>query len=264
MATTIPEELLPVIEWWEKDGKKTLVAVAVVAVAILGYYGIKDYRAAQRAAAGDAFLNAESVEQLESAVADYGSSKAGPALKLRLAKAYYDARSYDSALEIYNALVTSGTAPKGFEDIPELGIAQCLEAQEKYDEAIAAYDAFVDAKPESPFAFEAKLGAVRTIAAKGEKDKALERLAAIKDAVKDDESRKALAESTEDLVKRWEKRSLFDLASTIDETAKAAEEATPAVEEPAPAPAAVEAPVAEAPAAVEAPVAEAPAPAPAE
>ena len=30
---TIPEELLPVVEWWEKDGKKALAVLALARIA---------------------------------------------------------------------------------------------------------------------------------------------------------------------------------------------------------------------------------------
>ena len=121
----IPDELLPVVEWWEKDGKQTLAIVCAVAVIAAGWYGVKGWREARAAAAGDALLNAESVEELEAAVASYGSSKTGPALKLRLAKAYFDARNFQSAADTYAEL--QGKAPAGFDDVPYLGAAECLE-----------------------------------------------------------------------------------------------------------------------------------------
>ncbi len=224
----IPDELLPVVEWWEKDGKQTLAIVCAVAVIAAGWYGVKGWREARAAAAGDALLNAESVEELEAAVASYGSSKTGPALKLRLAKAYFDARNFQSAADTYAEL--QGKAPAGFDDVPYLGAAECLEAQESFDEALKAYDAFVEERPGSPFLFEARLGAVRVLAQNGAKDAALERLAALKEEFKDDDAATERLAATEDLVKRWEKRSLFDAADAIAE-------ALEQVEAPAPAPA---------------------------
>ena len=41
---TIPEELLPVVEWWEKDGKKTLAVLALAGIAAGGYFGWKAWR----------------------------------------------------------------------------------------------------------------------------------------------------------------------------------------------------------------------------
>ncbi len=278
---TIPEELLPVIEWWEKDGKRTLAIAAAAVVVVAGYYGVKNWRESQRVAAGSALMNVsmggDSVEELEAAVASYGSSKSGAALKLRLAKAYYDAgrfdeRNYHNALEIFAQL--AGNAPKGFEEVPALGTAACLEGLGKADEAIKAYSDFVAAYPASSYAVLAKIGAARCTALAGDKAKALADLAALKDALKDDDASLALVETAEDVVKRWEKREARNPAAT-DEFATALEEvnatasevAAMVAPEPAAAPAETPAPAAEpvpAPAAepVPAPAAE-PVPAPA-
>jgi len=256
---TIPEELLPVLEWWERDGKKTLAMAAVAAVVVLGYYGVKGWRESTRIAAGDALMNAESVEELESAVASYGSSASGAALKLRLAKAYYDAGSFQSAADLYVGL--KGKAPKGFEEVPELGAAQCLEALGEYAQAVEAFDAFVEAYPQSPFLLSAKLGAARSLSMTGEKEKALERIAAVKKETEDNEADTALVNSIEDVIKRWEKREYVAPTAEIDEAEKALEEVAaeaPVAEAPVAEALAAEALAAEAPAA-EAPAAEAPA-----
>ena len=217
---TIPEELLPVIDWWEKDGKQTLAIVAVCGIAVLGYYGVKNHRAAQADAAAEALMSATSVDELAEAASNYEGTKAGPALKLRLAKACFDAEQYEQALELYEKL--DGRAPEGFEGAPAVGKAMCLEA--------------------------------------------LERLAALKEEVKDDDAAVARVEAATALVKRWEKREKRTLFDAADAAAKqleaAAEEAAPAVEAPAVEAPAVEAPVVEAPA-PEAPAPEAPVEAPA-
>ena len=209
---TIPEELLPVIEWWEKDGKQTLAIVAVCGIAVLGYYGVKHHREAQAEAASEALLGATVVDERAEAASRYEGTKAGPAIRLQLAKAYFDAENYEMALGLYEKLV--GHAPDGFEAAPELGKAMCLEALERYDEALAAFDAFAQAHSGSYQALTAKLGAARAIAAGGDKAKALERLDALKEEVKDDERAVARVEAAKQLVKRWEKRekrTLFDV-----------------------------------------------------
>lgn len=258
---TIPEELLPVIDWWEKDGKQTLAIVAVCGLAVLGYYGVKNYRAAQADAAAAALMDATGVDELAEAASRYEGTKAGPALRLRLAKAYFDAEKYEEALDLYEKL--DGRAPEGFANAPAVGKAMCLEALERYDEAKAAFEAFADAQPKSYLALTAQLGAARVVAAGGDKAKALEMLAALKESVKDDELAVARVEAATSLVKRWEKRakrSLFDAADAAAQQLEAAA-AAPAVETPAPvteAPA-VEVPTVETPA-VEVPAVEVPAP----
>jgi hypothetical protein len=105
----IPPELVPVYDWWIKDGKSTLVMVAIAAVVVGAFYGVKGWmkqrNANANAAVSQAYLAQSSASDLETAVAQYGSSKAGVPLKLRLAKEYYDTASYDKALEIYDAII---------------------------------------------------------------------------------------------------------------------------------------------------------------
>ena len=69
---TIPEELLPVVEWWEKDGKKTLAVLALAGIAAGGYFGWKAWREHRCDAAGEALLSAYTTDELEEAVKSYG------------------------------------------------------------------------------------------------------------------------------------------------------------------------------------------------
>ena len=133
-------ELLPLVEWWEKDGKSTVTWLLVAAIAVGGFYGWKNYRAATRAAASEAVVSAITTDALEEAVAKFGKSQSGGVLKLRLAKSYFDAGRYEESLAQYDELVAS--APDGFADVPVVGRAQCLEALGKFADAQAAFDEF--------------------------------------------------------------------------------------------------------------------------
>ena len=197
-------ELYPLIEWWEKDGKSTVIWLLVAAIAIGGYYGWKNHRAAVKAAAADALVNAYTTEELEDAVSKFSGSATEGALKLRLAKSYFDAGRYDEALAQYEAL--DGKAPEGFADIPVVGKAQCLEALGKFAEAQKAFDAFAEANPKSYLTLTAQLGAVRCLAQADDKKGALARVETLKTANKDDEISKARVEAIESLVKRFEKK----------------------------------------------------------
>ena len=195
-------ELLPLIEWWEKDGKQTLVWLVVAAVAVGGWYGWKNHRASVRAAASESLVNAYTTEEIEDAVAKFGGSETGGALKLRLAKSYFDAARYEEALAQYEAL--TGNAPDGFADIPVVGKAQCLEALGKFEEAATAFDAFAAANPTNYLTLTAQLGAARCLAQGGDKKKALERIEALKAAYKDDDDLATTRiETTESVIKRF-------------------------------------------------------------
>ena len=198
-------ELLPLIEWWEKDGKETVIYLLVAAIAVGGWYGWKPHRAAVREAASNALVNAYTTEEIEDAVSKFSGSAAAGALKIRLAKSYYDAGRYDEALAQYEDLLAK--APEGFADVPVVGKAQCLEALGKFDEAAKAFDAFAEANPTNYLTLTAQLGAVRCYAQQGDKKKALARLDALKVANKDDEMAEARVEAIEALVKRYGKKA---------------------------------------------------------
>lgn len=227
-------ELVPLVEWWEKDGKST-VAIVVVAAAVFGawrYY--KYYNASAEAEAAKSLAEAYAPEELEEGVAKFGSRAAGGLMKVKLAKAYFQAERYEEALAIYEELEKA--PPAGFEDVPPVGKAQCLEALEKYDEALAAFEAFASFHETSYLRITAQLGAARCVCEKGDKAKALEMLAALKKEVGDDEISKARVDAAEDLVKRYvkhEKRSLFDAA---DAAAKSIEKENAEKAEAKPAP----------------------------
>jgi len=198
-------ELLPLVEWWEKDGKQTVIWVAVAAIAVAGWHGWKNYRASRLEAASGALVNAYTTEEMEDAVSKFSGTAAQGPLRIRLAKNYYDAGRFDEAMAVYDELAAKPV--DGFEDIPVVGKAQCLEALGRFDEAQAAFDAFAEAKPDSYLALTAQLGAARCFAQSGDKTKALARIDALKAANKDNEVATARIEAAEAAIKRFEKKA---------------------------------------------------------
>lgn len=222
----IHPEFLPVVEWWEKDGKQITIYLAVAAIAVGGWYWWKGYQQSVRIAASDALVSSYTTEELEDSVARFSGSDAAGALKLRLAKSYFDAGRYEEALAQYEALC--GNAPDGFADVPAVGRAQCLEALGKYGEAAKEFDAFAETNPKSFLKLTAQLGAVRSIAQGGDKKKALARLEALKAANKGDQLALARIESTELSVKRYEKKAVAAAAAAKNAKPEAKKEAAPA------------------------------------
>ena len=214
----IPEELLPVVEWWEKDGKKTAVIVVAVLAVFAAYKGYVAHREAKKVAAGSAVLTAYTTAQLEDAVSEFQGMAAEGVLKLRLAKSYYDAGRYDEAKDLYDSF--GGVGPEGFEDVPAVGAALCLEAVGEYDAALAAFDEFVQNKPESLYALTAKLGAARVIALKGDKEEALKKLDAVKAEVKDDAASTAIVETMISTVRRYQKKAEEAAPTPIEQVEK--------------------------------------------
>ncbi|MBR5457451.1 MAG: hypothetical protein IKV56_01675, partial [Kiritimatiellae bacterium] len=136
-----PEELIPVIEWWQKDGKKTVAMFAVAGLAIASYYTWKNHNASLDGAAADKLSGVSIVEELEDAVAKFSGRDAESALKVKLAAAYCERgeeADYEKALEIYSALAESGNMPVALKGAPEMGKAFSLEALGKWADAAKA------------------------------------------------------------------------------------------------------------------------------
>ena len=212
-------ELLPVWDWWVKEGKSTLAMLLVAAAVVIGFYAGRNWLRGRDARANQALVNAYTADDLEMAVADFGSTKVGPALRLRLAKAYYDAGRYEDALAVYDALVAKAGDNAAFADIAVVGRAYALEGQEKYKEAGAAFAAFAQANTNAYLLLTARLGAARCKALQGDKDGAAKDFDALKAGAKD-ELEKARIERMADAVKRHDPtraaRSLFDAANAAE------------------------------------------------
>ena len=262
----IPEELLPVVEWWERDGKKTLAIAAVVGVAVLGYISWRSHKEKLQEEAEAAVATAMDVETLQDAVNRFGDYDVGPMLKLKLASAYC-ARGEEGdakrALEIYDQVVASGKIPAGFEDVPKVGRAECLEAEEDFGGAIAAYESFIASAPtNAPLLIAAKLGLARSKAQSGDRKGAVAYLEAMQKDEGLSDSAKARVESTLDVVKRWTKQPAPAPEPPVTKPVTPAPAPAPvaAPKPPAPAPAPVKPAAPAAPAAK--PVTPVPAPAP--
>lgn len=194
-------ELIPLIEWWEKEGKSTVIWLLAAALAVGGWYGYKNHRAAKRAAAAEAAATAYTADQLEDALSRFSGDAAEGVIRIRLAKTYFDDGRYEESLAAYENLAKN--PPDGFADVCAVGRAQCLEALKRYDEAVKAFDAFVEANTNSYLKLTAQLGAVRSVAQGGDKTQALKRIETLKAAIGDDELAKARVDAAEDLVKRF-------------------------------------------------------------
>ena len=238
-----PPELIPLYDWWKKEGRSWLTALAVAGAAVAAFYGVKAWMQSKQAAASAALAAASSVDELETAVAQHGSSKAGGLMRLRLAKAYYDAGRFQEAHDLYSGL--AGSAPEGFGDVVKLGLAFSLEGLKKYAEAENGFRQYAadEANATSYLLLTAKLGAARCKAQGGDKEGAIKELEEIKSGLEKDSAEADRVDSLIDACRRWEPRSLFDVANDV-----AAQLEVPAEEKPAEAPAAAEKP-AETPAA---------------
>lgn len=217
----LPEEMLPLYDWWKANGSQFLITVAAAAVLIGGALAFKQYRSAKIAGANQELLKASSLEELETVVAKYGSTKAGNAARLRLAKAYYDASKYDEALTAYDDCIRKG-APKGFAEIAVLGRAHALEGLSRFDEALAAYQDFDKAGEGHCMQPYAKMGVARIYTLQGKKDEAKKLLENLKAQKTGDSAWEMAIANLEGIVGRYEPRAARSLFDAADSAAKAA------------------------------------------
>ena len=225
----VPHELVPVIEWWQKDGKKTAAIAAVGAIIALGIYGWNAKQAKFENEAADiaykAAFQSMGVEELEGAAESYESSKAASAIKLFLAKAYAargEAGDLEKAVAIYEGLINASNKPEAFAGLSEMGLASCYETLGRWEDAKKLYEAGTNG---FYFSFDAKLGAARCVKGIEGVDKAVAQLESLKKDVEGVIGATMKIDAAIDAVKRWEKR-----AAPAPAPAPAAIEAKPAAE----------------------------------
>lgn len=230
-------ELLPVWDWWVKDGRSTVTLLLVAAICVGGWFAFKNWKTNRTAAANNALMNAFSSDELEVAVAKFGSSSAGPALKLRLGKNYLDAGRWEEAEKTYADYVADAKKDDPFTSLAMLGRAYALEGSQKYDEAKGVFE-LLAADTNLPVHATAELGVARCVALKGDKDGAIKMLEG-----SDDVRAKNLIETIRRFDPNRKTVSLFDAANSAadkiaqekpaeakpaDAKAKAADSAKPA------------------------------------
>ena len=251
-------ELIPLWDWWVKEGRSTAIMVAVAGLAVAAFYGTRNWMKGRDAAASAALVKMASpnapggglVDEQEEAVATYGSTKAGPKMKIVLAKSYFDAERYEDALQVYDELVKDAGKNQDMADIAAVGRAQALEGiasqdesedgrKAKYKAASEAFADYVATHEKSYLLLDAKLGAARCKALSGDKDGATADFAALTENAKD-EAEKSHIKRVEDAVKRYKPRaraSLLDVANSAaaqlekEKKADAKPEAKPTVPE---------------------------------
>ncbi len=217
-------ELLPLWDWWVKNRKSMIVTLVVVALCVMGFFGVRSYLSSRNAKASKAFSVSNNPEELASAVAEYGSSKGGVGLKLRLAKNYFDNDQFDKALEVYEAVAKDVAKDNPFFDIANLGWAYSLEGLKRYQEAQDVFSAYAsdEAKSHDGYRLTAQFGVARCMAQQQKNAAEAETyLKGLKDAATD-EAKKVQYDSMISLLKHYdfsrEDASLLDQFTPLDAT----------------------------------------------
>ena len=216
-VSRVPEELLPVLHWWQDRGPKTLAYVgAVVAVVAIGYIWIESART-KRETAVEALSVAATVEDYEGIVAL--NTPAAPLARLDLARSLYAAGEAENALAVYDAVLADLEDP-ALRDIAVVGRICALEAVGRLDEALeaatAAEQSILAAEQKPHFlAAELILAKARILCQKGDKAAAQATLGAILTAAEDAPlaAYKDQAERTKAMIEAYTPKSLFEKAT---------------------------------------------------
>ena len=168
-------ELLPVWDWWVKEGRSTVTILMVIGVCVAGWYAFKNWQAGRIVAANNALVNAFTVDELEESVAKFGDSATGPALKLRLAKGYLDAERWEEAEKVYGDYIAAASEKDPFMSLAKLGRAYALEGSGKIEDASKEFESLA-ADADLPVSATAALGVARCMALNGDKDGAIKKL----------------------------------------------------------------------------------------
>ncbi len=215
----MPPELLPLFDWWLENGRQLIVTVVLALVVGGSVIGYRTYTAKRSAAINRELMAANGIEELEDAVAKYGSSKPGNAIRMRLAKAYFDAERYNDALETYETCIAR-KPPRSLEDVALIGRAYTLEALNQLDDANKAYQE-IAANSTSFAAAQATMGMARIQTLKGDKESAKNTLENLKATLDADNTQLEMAIAhLEGVVDRYEPRTRRSLMDAADEAAQ--------------------------------------------
>ena len=217
-VSRIPEELIPVVQWWQDKGPKTVAYTAGVLI-VAGLLLLWQQRTvANRADAVAALANASLPEDYE-LVAKSGTP-AAPVAGLAYARGLFSAGDYDKALEAYNAALND-ISDAALRDIAVLGRACTLEALGNFAEAKVAVaeleKTVADSKVPHYLASEVLLVKARILCREGDKDAAkaaLDPLLSLEDNAQN-VVYKSQAERLVKIIDAYTEQSLFDKAAAL-------------------------------------------------
>ena len=168
MAEKLPEELLPVYDWYRTQGRQLVMATAVLLLVALGTAAFLRHRANQGDLASAALMTTKNVEGLENLKNQYGGTRVAPLVDLRLAEAYFNAGNLKGARGVYETfLKRHGNHPMAGN--ARVGLAATLEAEQSFEEAGAGFESFASEHPDHYLYPVAVMGQARCLAARQQK-----------------------------------------------------------------------------------------------
>jgi tetratricopeptide (TPR) repeat protein len=234
----IPEEMIPAWLWLKEKGLAALIMIVVgvlLVSAVAAYFSHGHQKAAQASAQ---LLAPPTIETLEKAVTDYGSTPAGIAAKLKLAKAYCDAAQYDQSLKAYEEFIKKHSAYP-FADVARVGKGFALCGLNRMPEALEIFRTFRSQNPQHYLTPQAYLGEAACLTMQGNKSAATALLQELR-AANRESAWENVAKRMEGAIERYQgatarpARTLLDQANTLAPAPVEAPAAAPKMAAPTP------------------------------
>lgn len=154
------EEATPFSRWMAEYGRPALIGLAVAVVVVLGVSIWRSQKEQKAAAAVQALFQGKSPEELQMLAAGDPEAPTAPLALASAAAEFYAQNRYDEALAAYERFRDLYPAHLLAPDAA-LGLAASREALEDFEAAATAYEAFAAANPASLLQPQAMMGAAR-------------------------------------------------------------------------------------------------------
>jgi TolA-binding protein len=221
--------------WMAEYGRPALIGLAVAVVALLGIQIWHGQKTSKAAAAVQALFQSRSPEELQQLATTDPEAPTAPMALASAAAEFYAQNRYDEALAAYQSFLAQYPAHM-LAAQAEVGVAASFEALDDFEAAVAGYEAFVQQRPDHPLRPQATFGAARCLEQLGRFDAAR---ALYEDFIAADPDNEQVLQAESGLLflKKAEraKNAPVRPAGGAAETAAPAAEETPAAIEAAPA-----------------------------
>ena len=148
--------------WMAEYGRPALIGLAVAVVALLGLQVWRGQKESKAAAAVQALFQSNSPEELQQLASADPEAPTAPMALASAAAEFYAQNRYDEAKAAYERFLGQYPAHMLAPDAA-VGVAASLEALDQFEEAAASYEAFAQANPASALRPQAVFGAARCL-----------------------------------------------------------------------------------------------------
>jgi len=170
-STPADQDAQEFMEWMKEYGRPAMIGLAVVVVIMLGFSVWRKQRAEKEEASVQSLFQGRSPEEFQQLASVDPAAPTAPIALATAAAEFYAQNRYDEALAAYQRFL--GQYPNHML-APEasMGVAASLEALDEFNEAADTYMAFADANPDQALQPQAIFGAARCREQLGQFDEA--------------------------------------------------------------------------------------------